>query len=147
MECNGKGKKRLDQGLVIDVPAGTYHGAKVNPTNDLQVQVLYLPHKEFKLMNNMIDILSEKEIDMFTAILGGSVIVNTLEGVKTVKIPAGCQPETTLRIRQAGMKIKHKAGDHLLNIKVKLPSKLELTEEQQKLLQTLQEQMEEKKNG
>lgn len=147
MECNGKGKKHRDQDITIDIPPGTRHGAKINPTNDLQVQILYSPHREFKVMPNTIDIASQKEIDMFTAILGGSVSVNTLGGVKKVKIPAGCQPNTTLRIRQAGMKIKHKAGDHLLNVLVKLPSKLELTEEQTELLQTLKEQMEEKENG
>ena len=91
-------------------------------------------------MNNMYDISSTKEIDLFTALLGGSIPVNTLAGTKNVKIHERCQPNTILRIRQAGMKTKHKTGDHLLNIKINLPK---LTEEQKELLQKLKEQMEE----
>lgn len=145
MDCNGKGKKSRNQEVTINIPPGTHHGAKVNPSNDLQVQVLYSQHKEYKIVPNSLNIVSDKEIDMFTALLGGSISVNTLGGVKKVKIPAGCQPETILRIKQAGMKIKHSVGDHMLNIKVKLPT--ELTEEQKELLQTIQKQLEENKNG
>lgn len=139
-DCGGKGKQFKKQDLVVDIPPGVHHGAKINPTNDLQIRVLYKPHKEYKVLNN-IDIMSEKEIDIFTAILGGKVSISTLGGAKNVKVPAGCQPEAILRIRQAGMKTRHKVGDHLLNIKIKIPTKL--TEQQKELLQKLKEQMEE----
>jgi molecular chaperone DnaJ len=140
LECGGSGKKSIDQELDVNIPPGTHNGTKINPNNNLQIQILYSPHKEYKIMNNMIDISSTREIDMFTAVLGGTILVNTLAGIKNVKIPSGCQPEAILRIKQAGLKIKNKAGDHLLNIKVKLP--IDLTTEQRKLLQTLKEQLE-----
>jgi molecular chaperone DnaJ len=141
MECNGTGKKKLERELIINIPPGTYEGAKVNPTNDVQIQILYSPHKEYTIMNNRIDTSSIKEIDVFVAMLGGTVSANTLGGIKNVKVPAGCQPETLLRIKQAGMKIQNKIGDHLLKIKIKIPTNL--TEEQKELIQTLKQQLEE----
>ncbi len=144
LECNGKGKKNLNQELTITIPQGTQHGAKINPTNDLQIQILYSPHKEYTIMDNKVDLISVKEIDMFTAILGGVIVTNTIGGIKNIKVPVGCQPETILRVKQAGMKFKHKTGDHLVKIKIQLP--INLTEEQKELLQTLKQQLEENKN-
>lgn len=139
-ECKGNGKKSIDQEFTVNIPAGTHHGAKINPSDNLQIQILYSPHKEYKVMSNTLDISSIKEIDMFTAVLGGTISVNTLGGAKNVKIAAGCQPDTKLRIKKAGMKTKQKTGDHLLDIKIKLPTNL--TEEQKELLQNLKEQLE-----
>jgi len=135
-ECNGKGKKESNEEITINIPPGILNGAKLKPSNNLQIQILYAPHKEYKTIQNSLNIISQKEIDLFTALLGGSISVNTLGGVKKVKIPASCQPETILRIKEAGMRLSERYGDHLLQVKVKLPTSL--TEEQKGLLQKIQ---------
>lgn len=139
--CNGTGKKENVEIQDVEIPAGIKHGEKIVIRNNFHIQILYAPHKEYQIMNNMIDISSSKEIDLFTALLGGVITINTLSGIKNVKIPSTCQPNTTLRIKKAGMKTKQKVGDHFLNIKVKLPKKI--NDKQREIIESLKAQLEE----
>jgi molecular chaperone DnaJ len=142
MDCNGKGKVKKSESVTVNIPAGIRNGARINHSNTIQIQVFYSPHKEFEVIDVIkADIGSHKEIDIFTAMLGGSVTVNTLGGQKKVKIPAECQPGTILRIRDAGMKKSDgSTGDHYLKTNIKLPK---LNEKQKELLQKVKEYKEE----
>ena len=82
--CKGKGKVENIKEFSIKIPAGIEHGTRLKPANDVQIQILYAPHNEYKIMENM-NIISEKEISMFDAILGGVITINTLNGTKNVK--------------------------------------------------------------
>lgn len=144
MECQGSGKKENSQNFEIVIPAGIRHGQKVHPANDLEITVLFAPHREFMLMENMSDIMSKIRISMFDAILGTSVKVNTLQGQKSLKIIPGMQPGDVMRIRGGGMKggYLHPDGDHLVEVIVELPKTL--SAEQKELLNRLKETMESK---
>jgi DnaJ-class molecular chaperone len=144
-ECQGTGKKANIQNFEVVIPAGIRHGQKVYPATDLEIVILYAPHPEFALMENMIDIASKIKVSMFDALLGGSVKINTLQGQKSLKITPGTQPGTTLRIKSAGMKTCLNGtfniiGDHLVEVLVELPKTL--TDEQEGLLLKLKKTME-----
>jgi molecular chaperone DnaJ len=135
-ECGGKCKVKKSQKSVLIIPAGTMHGTAFNPEKDLTVIVLYKAHENYELSENMLDVGSTATINMFQAILGGSVDVKTLSGEKTVKISPTCQPDTILRIKQGGMKnVRGQVGDHYVKIKIELPKNLSV--EQKSLLQKL----------
>lgn len=141
MDCQGTGKKSDAQNFEIVVPAGVRHGQKVYPAEDLEIAILYAPHPEFALMENMVDIMSKVRVSMFEAILGGSVKINTLQGQKSLKIMQGTQPGSVLRIKAAGMKNSFgPPGDHLVEVSVELPKVL--TSEQESLLVKFKESIE-----
>ena len=63
--------------------------------------------------------------------------VPTLSDPVTLKIPAGTQPGTTMRVRERGVPAqgKHAAGDLLVTVQVDVPKKL--TKDQRTLIEKL----------
>lgn len=71
-------------------------------------------------------------IDMYTALLGGEVIVSLQTGSKLkLKIKPGTQPDTKVRLRGKGQN----GGDLIITYKVQLPTSL--TERQRQLLEEM----------
>jgi len=135
--CNGQGKKEIHKELEVNVPPGILHGQKVYPQSNLQITILYKPHSYFKLLDeNTGQIGSNITIDMFDAIFGNNVEIDTLNGRKSLKINPGTQPGAILRIKRGGVGGR---ADHLVNINVILPK--DLNEKQKELLQKLQKTM------
>ncbi|SMO55443.1 DnaJ C-terminal domain-containing protein [Fodinibius sediminis] len=77
-------------------------------------------------------------IDLFTAVLGGETVVQTLDGKAKIKIPAGTSGGKQFRLGGLGMpkfKSPSKKGDLLVRIQVQVPEKL--TAEEKKLFKKL----------
>lgn len=74
-------------------------------------------------------------ISVTTAILGGTVTVPTLSGAVDVKVPAGTQCNTKMRLRGKGVKgMKSRTvGDEIISFDVHIPKTI--TEEQRRLIQ------------
>lgn len=140
-ECNGSGVKVLSNEEEISVPAGTRYGQVITGNKEVDFMVIYAPHKEFRLMDNKSDILSTLKINMFDALLGNSIEINTLGGKKRLKIASGTQPNSVMRIKEGGMKNQlNQWGDHLIEIKIELPKNL--NKEQEELLNKFKESLE-----
>ena len=92
---------------------------------DLIVNVIVRPHRFFK--REGIDLIMEKEISAWDAMLGTGIDINTLGGkTLSINIPAGTQPETMLRVTGEGiphMRTRQK-GNLFLKIKVSIPKNL-----------------------
>jgi len=83
------------------------------------------PSKEFQ--RDGFDIYTECSIDIYDAMLGTTVVVKTIDGNAEIKVPAGTQPETRMRIRGRGVPKLGKSGergDHYITMKVEVPRKL-----------------------
>ncbi len=127
----------------VKIPAGVHPGSKVRVAGknagsdgaDIYLIVKAKPHANFTLDGN--NLLSELSITPSQAVLGTDTTVNTLEGEKTVKVPAGSQAGRTLRLRGLGLPgIKGAlAGDQLVKLKIIVPTKP--TPEQIKLYEEL----------
>jgi molecular chaperone DnaJ len=65
-------------------------------------------------------------VPLTAAILGTTVEVPTLDDPVTLKVPAGTQPSTTMRVRGRGVPAngKNAAGDLLVTVNVAIPKKL-----------------------
>ena len=76
-------------------------------------------------------------ISVTQALLGTQVEVPTLDEPVTLKIPAGTQPGTTMRVRGRGVPAaaKHATGDLLVTVAVVVPKKL--NKEQRSLVERL----------
>lgn len=81
------------------------------------------------------DLQSAVQIDMFTAVLGGDVIVRIPSGAKLrIHIHAGTQPDTKIRLKGKGQqRTDGTAGDLILKLKVSIPT--DLSAQQISLLQ------------
>lgn len=132
----------------ITIPAGVENGQKIKlpgygapgvnngPPGDLYIKFNIADHPRFKRKGN--DIYIQEEIDLYTAILGGEKIVETLNGKVKLKIPEGTQPDTNLRLKGKGFPVYKKEnqfGDLYIKWQVKLPTSL--NQEQKELFEKL----------
>lgn len=82
------------------------------------------PHKVFK--RSGADLYLEIPISFDQAALGAEIIVPTLDGKVSYKVPAGTQPGTTFRLKDKGVKyLKREAkGDLYVKVNLEVPTKL-----------------------
>lgn len=132
--------------LEVDIPAGAKTGTRVRlaghgqaaagQSGDLYLRVNVAPERGIRRKGN--DLHLEVETDLYTAVLGGEIEVQTLEGPVLLSIPAGSQPGQTFRLRGRGMpqlQNPKQHGDLYAKLEVVLPS--ELTDEQRELFEQL----------
>jgi molecular chaperone DnaJ len=64
------------------------------------------------------------DVPLHTAILGGTVRIETLDGEVDLKIPPGTQPNEVRVLRKRGIKKLNRPeyGDQYVNMKVKIPT-------------------------
>ncbi len=122
--------------LTLKIPPGTTSGQKlrlrgkgvVTPRGqrgDLIVEVTVEPHPWFKLDGR--DLTIEVPIAVNEALLGVKIDVPTLDGVKTVPIPAGTSSGARLRLKGQGVPARgdQLAGDMYVVTKIVLPKSLD----------------------
>ncbi len=143
-ECGGEGRVRERSEVKIKIPAGVYTGSRLRKAGagnagynggefgDLYVIIVVAPNPNFERDGD--DLYSNISIKFTLAALGGSVSVSTLSGKAELKIPAGTQPGSLLRLKGQGMPSLRggSKGDLYYRIHVEVPKKL--TEEQRKKL-------------
>lgn len=103
---------------------------------DLFVRIKVIPHQQFIRKGD--DLYSVHKIDLYTAVLGGEVIADTLSGKLKIKIAAGTQNGKTVRLKGKGMPVYERLnvfGDLYIQLEVKIPDKL--TDKQKELFEQL----------
>jgi curved DNA-binding protein len=127
----------------ITIPAGVENGQKIRlkgygapganggANGDLYITFVVEDDPQFKRLGN--DIYSNAEIDLYTAVLGGEITIETLSGKLKLKVPAGTQNDSRSRIKGKGFPV-YKAdgefGDLYITYKVKIPVNLSEKEKQ-----------------
>jgi DnaJ-class molecular chaperone len=131
--------KKVDLGgktQTIKIPAGVNEGSRIR-FGDAEVVIEVAPDKKFQRQGY--DIVSEEELTFPQLALGDTIDVETVEGKVKIKIPAGTQAETLVRLRGKGVKLLRGTGhgDHYVKIKVRIPKNL--TGKQKELLREFEE--------
>lgn len=149
-KCGGTGAEQETMKLKFDIPKGTRNGdrfrvngygngliGQAGQNGDLYVVIQEVPHDKFK--RNMDDLYTLVDVPVITAIMGGSVFVNTIDGKRLkVEIKPGTNDSSEIRMRGYGMPIKGNdsvRGDLVGIIRLKMPTKL--TGEEKKTLEKL----------
>jgi len=147
-DCNGKGRVRRTKDVEVTIPAGILSGMTIRvagageagfnggPNGDLYLKINAAEHPQFK--RNGQDIYLEIPLSYSQATLGDSIEVPTIDGNVAVKIPAGTQPGTKLRLRGRGTKNPKggsSRGDQYIICNVVIPTSL--SREEQDLIQKL----------
>jgi DnaJ-class molecular chaperone len=107
----------------IKIPAGVDDGTTVR-FDDFNLVLRVAPSKIFQ--RDGYDIILDYELPLTTAILGGEVDVPTLNDSIKLKIQAGTQPDTTIRLRGYGVQSPRSGGkgDQYVRYKLRVPTKL-----------------------
>ncbi len=158
-KCHGTGRYNKDRTLNIKIPSGVDTGNKIklsgqgeagtnSGTNgDLYIFINVKDHTTFK--RDKTDLLLNINIMPTTAILGGEVEVPTIDGNNVMlKIPAGTQYNTKIRLKGKGMPSlgnPEKRGDLVVTVKINIP--INLTTEEKDLVQQLDKSFQEKKDS
>ena len=135
-DCKGEGKVRKNVTISVDIPAGVDNesvipirgqgepGTNGGPAGDLYIVLNVKPHKMFR--RSGADLYLEIPISFDQAALGAEIVVPTLEGKVSYKVPGGTQPGTTFRLRDKGIKhLKREAkGDLYVKVNLEVPTKL-----------------------
>lgn len=149
-ECRGEGRKDVKKVINIKIPAGVDSGNKLRvsgegdfglnggPPGDLYVVLYAKPHKVFK--RDGVNIYLEKGISFSQSALGDTIEVETVDGIKELKIHAGIQSGTVLTMKNIGVPFLNnpsRRGDQFVKINVVTPTSL--SEEERKLFERLSE--------
>jgi curved DNA-binding protein len=121
----------------ITIPAGVetgqiiklkgHGGAGVNggAAGDLYITFVILEDARFKREGN--DLRAKVPLDLYTAILGGDITVETLSGKVKLKVKPETPNDTTVRLKGKGFPIYKKEGefgDLYVSLEIKLPTGL-----------------------
>jgi molecular chaperone DnaJ len=135
-QCAGSGKHEGTSKIRLRIPAGVEGGSRLRslgngeagfrggPAGDLYVFLQVKPHEIFAREGD--DLLCEVPVSYVQAALGAEIEVPTLEGKATIKIPAGTQPGTLLRLKGRGVKNLqgYSQGDLHVRVQVEVPAHL-----------------------
>ncbi len=121
----------------ITIPAGIkdeqvikiagYGGDGLNggPKGDLQIQINVTNNTKFQIDNN--DLHSTVELDLYKALLGGELIVDTFDGKAKLKVAPETQPGTKVKLKGKGLPVYKNEGafgDLYITYNVLLPTNL-----------------------
>ena len=136
----------------ITIPAGVadgqviklkgYGGEGINggPAGDLYITFKIAEDSVFKRLGD--DLYVDVEMDLYTAVLGGEKVIDTLEGKVKLKIKPETQIGTKVRLKGKGFPVYKKEGqfgDLIITYSVKIPTNL--TDRQKELFRELQQSM------
>ncbi|HET8856760.1 MAG TPA: molecular chaperone DnaJ [Nitrososphaeraceae archaeon] len=145
--CLGSGKIKQNKKIKLNIPAGVEDGmtlqltgegeySEQGPPGDLLIRLHVLPHNLFERLDDG-HVLYNLNLDYPSLVLGTEIKIPTLHGHEKLKIPAGTQANTILKIKGKGLPRygTYGKGDQLVRIQVKIPHTI--TEKQRLLLKEL----------
>ena len=116
--------------LQVKVPAGVTEGQLIRlagqgspgtgdaPAGDVFLEVMIAPHPHFSVDGK--DVFLELPVAPWEAALGARISVPTLGGNVTLKVPAGAQTGTKLRLKGRGLP-GNRPGDQYVTLKIVTP--------------------------
>ena len=132
----------------ITIPAGIENGQTIKianhggpgmnggPNGDLFITFSIAHHPRFKRLGN--NLYTTVELDLYTAVLGGQITIETLKGKVKLTVQPGTQNASKVKLSGKGFPMYKKAdqfGDLYVTYEVKIPSNL--TEKQKELFTEL----------
>ena len=143
-KCKGTGLERIREKIKVTIPAGVENGMQLNVrgeghsagkdglNGDLLVVIEELPHNTLKREGE--NLFYTRVISLPDAVLGCEIEVPTLDGPHRLKIDAGTQSGTVVKLRGKGLPsvqgYGHGTGDLYVKFQVWVPHKLSKTEKE-----------------
>lgn len=133
--------------IEVTIPKGVRDGQKIRLAGqgengpagrgDLYIKINIRPHPIFERSDD--DLKMEAGIDYITAALGGEIVVPTLSGRVTMKIPAGTSGGRTFRLPGQGMPKMKDGGRGNLYVKARIEIPEDMSAKERDLLEGIKQ--------
>lgn len=120
-----KTKPGAYSGLELRIKGKGNPGENGGERGDIYVRISVLPDPNYTIDGS--NLICTADVDLYTAVLGGKIEVNTLAGKLAVPVSGGSQNGSKLRLRGKGMPVYGKpgeAGDLYVQLNVVVPKNL-----------------------
>jgi len=124
----------IENGQTIKIAGHGGKGANGGPDGDVYITFSIAPHPNIRRSGN--DLFTKVNLDLYTAILGGNITIDTLNGKVKLKVKPETQNGTKIKLKGKGFPVYKKegqSGDLYVTYEVKIPTNLN---ERQKALFT-----------
>jgi curved DNA-binding protein len=128
----------IENGQTIKVGRHGGPGTNGGPDGDLYITFSIANHPDFKRLGN--NLYTSVDLGLYTAVLGGEITINTLNGKVKLKVKPETQNGSKVKLREKGFPVykeEGKFGDLYITYTIKLPT--DLTEKQKVLFTELSE--------
>lgn len=124
--ADASGKSRH---MSIKIPPGVDNGTRMRFEG---VDIIFRVRRSPEFLREGTDIFSEVSLTIPQIVLGDVVEVKTVWGEVKLKVPAGTEPGSLIRIKDKGMPRLRSSGrgDHYVRVRVQVPQKLSAEEKE-----------------
>jgi molecular chaperone DnaJ len=140
-DCRGSGHAKVKRKVTIHIPAGIESGMRLRmegygeagdygaPNGDLFIEMYVQPHERFTREGDNLG--TYIEISPAQAVLGTTVEIETIDKRHIeVKVPAGIQYNTALRIPGEGIRRRGHPGDLMVRVRIVTPKSINAEEKE-----------------
>lgn len=126
----------VENGQIIKISGHGGPGTNGGPNGDLYITFSVASHSNFKRLGN--NLYATVELDIYTAVLGGEITIDTLDGKVKLNIKPETQNGTKVNLKGKGFPVyknEGQFGDLQVTYSIKVPTNL--TEKQKALFEEL----------
>ncbi|MDI1255481.1 MAG: J domain-containing protein [Flavobacterium sp.] len=126
----------VENGQVIKISGHGALGANDGPNGDLYITFSIADNPDFKRDGS--NLYTNADLNLYTAVLGGDILVNTFDGKVKLKVLAGTQSGSKVKLKGKGFpiyKTENRYGDLYITYNIKMP--IDLTDKEMELFTEL----------
>lgn len=126
----------IENGQTIKITGHGGPGINGGPNGDLYITFAIANHPRIKRLGN--NLYTTVDLDLYTAVLGGEITMDTLNGKVKLKVKPETQNGTEVRLKEKGFPVYKKEGqfgDLYVTFSIKIPT--HLTDKQKELFAEL----------
>jgi curved DNA-binding protein len=115
----------IENGQIIKIAGHGGAGVNGGPNGDLYITFVIADDPKFRRLGN--DLYTSHSLDLYTAMLGGEIMVETLSGTVKVKVRSETQNGEKVKLKGKGFPVYKKEGefgDLYITYNIKLPTNL-----------------------
>jgi curved DNA-binding protein len=126
----------IENGQTIKIAGHGGQGINGGPNGDLYITFSIANHPKFKRLGN--NLYTTADLDLYTAVLGGEITIDTLNGKVKLKVKPETQTGSKIKLKAKGFPVyknEGQFGDLYVTYNIKIPTNL--TEKQKELFSEL----------
>ncbi len=118
--ADSQGKRRR---MSIKIPAGVDNGTRMRFEG---VDIVFRVRRHFHFVREGANVFSDAILTIPQVVLGDVIEVQTMHGTVKLKIPAGTEPGSLIRIKGKGVPYlrSSQVGDHYVRVKLEIPKRI-----------------------
>ena len=115
----------IENGQTIKIAGHGGQGINGGPNGDLYITFSIANHSQIKRLEN--NLYTTIDLDLFTAVLGGEITINTLDGKVKLKVKPETQNGSKVKLKDKGFPVyknEGRFGDLYVTYSIKIPTNL-----------------------